>query len=178
MSLKKMIMPLFCGGLLAASFMINASASSVTPGGADDPVVTKSYVDKLINELKGSGSGGELSEYQMEFIINEITANLAETGVNTGSATSASAVYTPVSLKTGQVLIGEEGTEIILRSGSALGYTIGSDGLVNATTGTDLGNNGEIGRNNLLIVPRADGRGVRATSDIWLLVKGGYNILY
>jgi len=204
MKFKNMILPTICGSLLAFSFMSNTFASSSLPGSAEDPVVTKSYVDKLVSDMAatlrtqgstttGSSSTGsskiEISEYQMEFIIDEVTdkviAEIARTQQTTQQsvaqqqpAAAAQSVYVPVNLLAGQILIGAEGTEIILRSGTAIGYTAVTDGLANVTTGKDIGNNIDIGRNNMLIVPRADGRGVKASTDVWLLVKGAYYITY
>jgi len=201
MKFKNTVLPIICGGLLAASFMFSAFASTVVPGSADDPVVTKSYVDKLVSETaqglrnsinyssssnSSNSQSAEISEYQMEFIIEEVKAQVLKSTAATQNQTQTQTpkpaetveipVYTPVSLIAGEILIGAEGTEIILRSGTAKGYTMVADGLANVTTGQDIGNNVDIGRNNLLIVPRGDGRGVKASTDVWLLVKGTYYI--
>ena len=200
MKFKAMILPVVCGSILAFSFVFNTFAAGGLPGSAEDPVVTKSYVDKLFSELtaslNNSGSSNntatntattgkiEISEYQMEFIIEEVTEKIraqiavlqTQTQKPAETATVEIPAYIPVSLSAGEILIGAEGAEIILRSGTAKGYTMVADGLANTTTGQDIGNNVDIGRNNLLIVPRADGRGVQATTDVWLLVKGEYHI--
>ena len=204
MKFKNMILPVVCGTILAFSFILNTFAASSFPGSEADPVVTKSYVDKLILEVmasvKNSGNTSnssnqgkiEISEYQMEFIIEEVTAQVlksvaaqqpttqtqqqSQSQTQTPAQTAEISTYKPVNLAAGQILIGEEGTEIILRSGTAKGYTMVSDGLANTTTGQDVGNNADIGRNNMLIVPRGDGRGVKAATEVWLLVKGAYYI--
>lgn len=152
---------------------INVLASSNQAGSASDPVVTKSYVDKKISDALGKGSSGELSEYQMAFIISEIKESLADE-MNSKGAVGAS--YIPVNVEAGFILIGEEGTEIILRSGQAEGYTEGAEGIVNATTGEEIGNHTKISKNNLLIIPRSDGRGVKCATNSWFIIKGGYSI--
>lgn len=139
-------------------------------GGETDPVVTKSYVDKKISEITTGGSG-ELSEYQMEFIIEEITNNLAGGNISTSGDT-----YVPVQASSGSIIIGEEGTEIILRSGKAVGYVEGSDGIVDITSGDELVNGSTVSKNHMLIIPRADGRGVKCSTDSWFIIKGGYTI--
>jgi len=77
----------------------------------------------------------------------------------------------------GQRIIGGEGTEIILRGGQATAFTSGPDGLVNVTFGTELFGGESIPANHLLIVPRADGRGVNVHSaEAWFIIRGEYTI--
>ena len=122
------------------------TAFAADAGSASDPVASKSYVDDKINQ-----------------VINMI---------NTGSATTeaSGSSYVPVSVPVGKVLYGAEGSEIILRSGKGTIYTAGVDGVVDATTGATAV------ANHILIVPRADGRGVNVSEAAWFLVKGGYSI--
>ena len=82
----------------------------------------------------------------------------------------------PVSVPVGKVLYGAEGSEIILRSGKGTIYTAGVDGVVDATTGANLKTGATAVANHILIVPRADGRGVNVSEAAWFLVKGGYSI--
>lgn len=147
---------------------LNSVLASSNAGGSEDPVVTKSYVDKKLAEISGGSSSAELSEYQLEFIIEEVKRELGQ-----GNATGS---YVPVQVFAGQTLIGQEGTEVILRSGSASVYTEGVDGIVNVTSGQDIKNGNGVEKNNLLIIPRSDGRGVTCTLDSWFMVKGGYSI--
>lgn len=162
---KKLLLILLCGSILTLIFMLSAAATPA-PGSEEDPLVTRSYVDRLISELTGVQGGA--GHQQVDAIVNEVLNRLAGGGV--------SDTFTPVPMTSGQTLFGNEGTEIILRSGSAVVQASGSDGLANVTTGVDLGLGEAIERNHMLIVPRADGRGVHATSDVWLLVKGGFTV--
>ena len=126
---------------------VAVGAAGYEPGSAEDPVVTKSYVDSQIAAaLKGVGTGG------------------------------SSATFKPVFVEAGKKLIGGEGTELILRSGSALAVASGQDGLSDATEGKDLKGGFAVTRNHLLLIPRADGRGISAAEDIWVMVKGTYTI--
>ena len=126
------------------------TAFAADAGSASDPVASKSYVDDKINQ-----------------VINMI---------NTGSATTeaSGSSYVPVSVPVGKVLYGAEGSEIILRSGKGTIYT--ADGVVDATTGANLKTGATAVANHILIVPRADGRGVNVSEAAWFLVKGGYSI--
>ena len=165
---KKLLLVLLCG-FLTLVFMLSAAATPA-PGSEEDPLVTRSYVDRLISELMGTSQGGaSLNSQQMDSIINEVVRRLGSEGVTSDT-------FTPVHMTSGQILTGHEGTEIILRSGSAAIYASGVDGLANVTSGADQGLGEVVERNHLLIVPRADGRGLRAASDVWVLVKGGFSI--
>jgi len=135
-----------CGALLFGGLFVGAAQANEA-GGAGDPLVTRSYVHQLLEEM-------------LE-----------------GLAASESAGFSPVHVMMGHVLLGHEGTEVILRSGVAMANVPGADGLVDITAGEDLLHGAEILRNHMLIVPRQDGRGVWALSDAWFMVKGGFDIV-
>jgi hypothetical protein len=123
---------------------IAVGAETYEPGSKDDPVVTKSYVDSKIAEIKAQGT--------------------------------SSAVFEAVFVKAGQKLIGGGGTELILRSGTAVAIDNGVDGLSDVTGAKDLLGGNAVSRNHLLLIPRDDGRGISAKTDIWVMVKGSYTI--
>ncbi len=127
---------------------VAVGAAGYEPGSSEDPVVTKSYVDAQIAALKSSG----------------------------GTSGTAAAVFQPVFVEAGKKLVGGEGTELILRSGGALAVASGQDGLSDVTAGRDLAGGLAVSRNHLLLIPRDDGRGISAATDIWVLVKGTYSI--
>lgn len=96
--------------------------------------------------------------------------------VVTKSYVDSKTSYSPISLTQGQRLIGGEGTEIILRSGEATAIDNGANGISDLTAGLDLMTGSQVGTNHLLLVPRSDGRGILATTDIWVMVRGTYTI--
>ncbi len=96
--------------------------------------------------------------------------------VVTKSYVDARTAFTPISLKAGQKLIGQEGCEIILRSGEATAIDNGANGISDLTAGVDLTMGMAAGLNHQLLVPRTDGRGIAAKTDIWVMVKGMYQI--
>jgi len=180
--------------IFAGDFAVTKSYGAGQPGTNADPLVSKSYVDDRIDQLlKGGVTGGTASGVssadkdeivsdvmaQIEFLygdkLKEAPTGTYEAPTDTYGASSAS--YAPVSLSAGQILIGGEGAEIILRSGKASVYSTVSDGLGDVTDGSDLKNGAPVSKNHLLIVSRDDGRGVKAGDDVWLLVKGSYEIL-
>ena len=111
----------------------------------------------------GSASDPVASKSYVDDKINQVTE-------------ASGSSYVPVSVPVGKVLYGAEGSEIILRSGKGTIYTAGVDGVVDATTGANLKTGATAVANHILIVPRADGRGVNVSEAAWFLVKGGYSI--
>ncbi len=81
-----------------------------------------------------------------------------------------------VSLSKGQTLDCKAGAELILRMGTADIVATAKGGLADVTAGTDLSNGMHMPSNHHLIVPVGDGRGVMATSDCLVMVKGEYEI--
>ena len=162
-------------------------AAATTPGTASDPLVSRSYVDERYNQLlavingMGTGSGGGVTmpspgEVTKEELVAEVMAQLeyyysAKAGVG-----AASAAYAPLQLRAGEILVGAEGTELIPRSGTSVAYTSVTDGVSDITIGRDLKSGETLSLNHLLIVPRGDGRGVKAVTNAWFLVRGEYTI--
>jgi hypothetical protein len=131
-------------------FALNVKADMVEPGSESDPLVTKSYVDKVLFNLK-------------QYVDSK-----------PGGSASFEIVY----MEQGQQVIGDKGTEIILRSGIATVVDSGNGGLADITEGKDIINGEDVLQNHLLIVPRDDGRGVKAeNNNVVMLVKGGYTLI-
>ena len=121
-----------------------AAAADKTPGSEGDPVVTKSYVDSQIAQIKGSGS--------------------------------VSNSYAVVEVKAGQRVLGKGGTEMILRSGEATAIDNGANGVSDLTDGKDLMTGQIVGQNHLLLVPKDDGRGIQAITDLFVMIRGPYSL--
>jgi hypothetical protein len=122
---------LLAGGVLYGG---RTSAQSGQPGTAEDPIITKSYLD--------------------QFLTPQV-----------------------VELPAGHSIIGQAGTQFILRVGSAYCVadpTTTMGGLSDVTGGIDVKHQEPVQSNHLLIVPRSDGRGLLAQTDIVLLVWGLY----
>lgn len=134
------------------------SAVLAEPGGNDDPLISKSYIENVL----------------MPSIKQYVESRIAE--VNSGSGAGSAEVFKVVEVKKDQQLICSAGTELILRMGKATIIATEKGGLADTTAGFDLANNAEMPANHLLIVPVADGRGIKATADVLVMVKGGYTI--
>ena len=84
--------------------------------------------------------------------------------------------FTVVNLEKGNVLIGEQGAELVLRMGSARIIATEKGGLADLTAGADLTNGTDMPANHHLVVPVDDGRGIEAQNKVIVMVKGDYTI--
>lgn len=127
------------------------------PGGSEDPLITKSYIENHVMPA--------VREYVEEKIA----------GISSGGAV-ANASFEVVEIDAGQKVICSKGAELILRMGSASIIATEKGGLADTTAGFDLSNGTPMPSNHLLIVPVDDGRGIKAETDVIVLIKGGYTI--
>lgn len=155
MNLKKVV-TLSVVGLLVLCIVLGinnwgfADSSGPLPGSELDPIVTKSYVDQIAATLKA---------YFDEAISRD-----------------AGNKFKLVTLKPGQKLLAQQGTEIILRAGKAAVVATASGGLSDITKGSDIGKGNTVPPNHLLIVPRSDGRGLKANSKVIIMIRGEFTV--
>lgn len=81
-----------------------------------------------------------------------------------------------VEVPAGKQIICSAGTEVIVRGGTATVIDTQMGGLADVTGGKDLRKGEQAPANHLLIVPRDDGRGLKATTALILMVRGSYSI--
>lgn len=152
--------------LIGSLLNFPANGASTTPGTADDPVVTKSYVDQQIQKALNGGGG--------------TTTPTNPTNPTTPSQPSQGTDEVKnVALKPGKILIADAGAEFIVRSGNAVIYTEDSNGVADLTDGKDLLNGQAAPKNHLLSFPR-EGRGIQVKegqkNGLIVMVRGGYTI--
>ncbi|WP_150270544.1 hypothetical protein [Paenibacillus tepidiphilus] len=167
---------LLAGSLWAGSLLNNtADGASVgsQPGTADDPVVTKSYVDQQIQKAL---QGGAIATQ-----APSATATPAPTkapAATEAPAQSSDAVDI-VDVKPGQTLIAGAGAEFIVRAGKAVIYSQDVNGVADLTAGADLLNGQAAPSNHLLSFPR-EGRGIQVqegqTLGLVVMVRGSYTL--
>ena len=85
-------------------------------------------------------------------------------------------VFTVVTVEKGDTFLAGAGCEFILRGGEATVIASKNGGLSDTTDGVDLTQDTLVPANHLLIVPRDDGRGFVAVTDVIIMVKGTYEI--
>lgn len=189
MKLKSRLLLGICTAM-CYGILFNPVTATAQLGSTDDPLVTKSYVDNKVTEIlfilnnsletsaESSFNSNSYNNYedlisdviaQIEFLYGNFKNN--ETTIVIGDK------FIPVSVSKNQIILGTEGTEIILRSGKATTYCSEVNGIINLTTGKELFNNDDIVQNNLLLIPRSDGRGLKVTEDAWLMIKGDFSLL-
>lgn len=144
-------------------FTISTITFANDAGSREDPFVLKSYVDKKIDEM-------------IKYINKTLTENTQDNQNNDEPEPIKVPKYTPVLVEVGQTIYGKEGTEMILRSGKGKAVVSSKEGIANITSGKDVLNGQAIQKNNLLIIPRDDKRGVKVTEKAWFLIKGDYEI--
>ncbi|TEB04281.1 hypothetical protein Psch_04006 [Pelotomaculum schinkii] len=79
-------------------------------------------------------------------------------------------------LKAGQVLKGKAGTELLVRRGQAVVVDSSGNGIPDVTAGVDIAANDKVALNHLLIIPREDGRGIKAIDFAVVMYRGGASI--
>lgn len=142
------------------------------PGDTNDPIVVLSYLNDRLTSL--------IKDYNLEDIkvikkqINELSDTNSSGSPGQGSTSAALEV---VEINAGEKIIAGAGSELILRGGKAT--IIGSElgGLTNVTLGKDFVSGMDVVPNNLLIVPRDDGRGVYTDSYAIFMVRGTYEVI-
>jgi len=148
------------------------------PGTEDDPVVLQSYVDQqvmVLNQEIHNLKAQLLASQQEIEKLNSVIEGLSEADVMGGT-------FKVIEAKKGQRLIAGEGTELVLRWGSATAISgINGDGWADVSSGkgpeSDLKDGRNIPINHLLISSRNDGRGIVITSEkAYILVKGNYEL--
>ncbi len=134
------------------------------PGGADDPIISKSYIDNvLMPQIK-------------DYIESRLKGVVPEKDENKVSGDTAAETFTVVSMSKGQKMTCDAGCELILRMGQAQIFATEKGGIADTTAGYDLANKTKMPSNHLLIVPVGDGRGIVAQNDVLVMVKGSYTL--
>ena len=144
-----------------------AVAYAANAGGADDPLVTKSYLDgPFLQQVRSL----------VDQTVDARKTELEQAAQGQGSGTAGGNVFTVVTLSRGQTLVGDVGCEVMLRIGTAVCGTTDSVGLIDTTAGTNLGNGGALVTNHLYMVTIST-RSVTATSGtVKVLARGPYTI--
>ena len=150
--------------LIAIVIFVAASAvvSFAAPGDSGDPLVTLSYItDTLIPQL----------DAHIDKKVDEALDNYTP---SKGGGSSEG--YILVNVKKNQKLIGGEGTEFVVRSGSGVIIATANGGLADLTVGLDLPDGSEAPLNHLLLSPRNDSRGIQFTTNAIVLIRGKYTV--
>lgn len=155
------------GGFALLHIAPAVMAATTPDSTSSSPVLyDKTYIDALETKLE-----------------NLIQANDAQTKVaeleKEISDLKGSMTFKIIKLQTGQTLVGGESSEIIVRTkNKVVAYVsaTASGGVSNLISGKDIKNGETIPDNQLLLVPKADGRGIKANAPADIMIKGTYTI--
>lgn len=149
--------------LLTVAYATNA-------GGAGDPLVTRSYLNgPFLNQVQS------LVDQTVNARKTELEEALAKV-LGQGGGTAGGNVFTVVTLSQGQTLVGDVGCEVMLRVGAATCGTSDSVGLIDTTTGANLGNGGALVTNHLYMVTISTRSVTAASSTVKVLARGPYTV--
>lgn len=146
----------------------SATGDAPTVDTGSDPLVTLSYVNEILKPQLTSE------------ILTQVNAMLQ----SSVPASDSQGDYEVVYLTAGQTLLASEAIELVLRSGEGTAVVQSQAnisngvGLSDLTAGAEITNGINVPRNHYIIIPRADGRGIRITSgDAYLMVRGEYEVV-
>ena len=155
--MEKKIKKIIIASILVSLFLVpTVNADIEYASTEDDPLVTLSYINFIKEQLKTE-------------ILTEVSKT--QSSSDTQQTSEAAAGYEVVKVASGQKLMAASACELILRSGSAEAVVTGeyniaqSIGLSDVTSSEEITNGAAISKNHYLIIPRADGRGVKVTSE-------------
>ncbi|MBE6022477.1 MAG: hypothetical protein E7231_04475 [Cellulosilyticum sp.] len=139
-----------------------------------DPLVTKSYVDSKIAQLSGNTGNSNNNDLAakleaQEELISVLSQQIAQ-------LEAAQSGFEIVTVPAGSTIFGKQGSEMIIRSGEGTIVASAGGGVQDVTDGVDLLGGTKAPNNNMLIIPRADGRGISANRTMVVMVRGGYTI--
>lgn len=144
-------------------------AYAANAGGANDPLVTLSYLNNTFSQKVQTMVNDTVDARKAE--MEQALAKVLGQGGN-GSGN----VFTVVTLSKGQTLVGDVGCEVMLRIGTAVCGTSDSVGLIDTTSGSNLGSGGALATNHLYMVTIST-RSVTATSNtVKVLARGPYTV--
>lgn len=155
---KKLIAAGLTGMLVVSGLGVSGLASGAGgPGSSEDPLVTKSYVQKLVQQ-----------KFE-EFMDTRRPGDGDPVGSSPGGSVLQWQVKT---LQPGESFIGGSGTEFILRGGTAVIVDPTGSGIPDITSGTNYAAGRQVPANHLFSIPRDDGRGIKAEKEVIVMCRG------
>ncbi|WP_432402376.1 hypothetical protein [Wukongibacter sp. M2B1] len=181
----------FTTSVLIGSISIVSRAVFMEPGSEEDPIVTLSYVEKRLEQLKYyinqnietlSNSTPEVNtkidniDSQLQELRDKVDNLSLNQGNSDNTETATTGTFKVVFIEEGKTVYFGESAEVIWRSGKATVITSQEGGVSDLTIGKDLQSGEEVPLNHLILIPRNDGRGMRLTTSSYVMIKGGYTI--
>ena len=161
--------------IAAAAIVIGLGVSVFAYDSSTDPIVSLSYLTDIFKPMMTREF-----ETKIDSKVSEAVSKLGGSVPSSSETPSSSdSGYVVVELGKDDELYAEDACDIMLRSGSAV--CIAPDekqGIADYTDATEIMRNQSLVKNHMCLIPRGDGRGVRATSDsVYIMVRGSYIIV-
>lgn len=164
--------------------LAGAALASGQQGTRSDPLVTLSYLEQkatpaLLEQVDAKLTQREADlRSQLSDVVDRYIREVEDKLLGTGGTVTPSpglsgtgAAYQVVTLAAGQTITGSAACEFLLRSGTAVCVADSAPGLVDMTGGTTLPNGGALTANHLYLAT-IEGRGLRASTAVTLMVRG------
>lgn len=167
---KRTVIACAAAVLLAGGVLLGAAQ-----GTQGDPLVTLSYLNsvttpKILQEVDAKLASREKA------LQDRLDAAIAKAvGAGSVGQGGTSSTFSVVTVETGKSLTGGVGSEFLLRGGSAVCVAASAPGLIDSTDGSTLAAGGALAMNHLYL-STAEGRGLKATAQCTVLVRGSYVI--
>ncbi len=142
-------------------------------------VAVSEFEDRLnsaLNEFDdkiAAYAAGNSDIFTSEEFVNRVADKVAE---KVGNQAGTGSTFVRIELKAGQTLNMGIGCEVLLRTGSATCVSAGNPGLIDMSDSTELANGKALIKNHLYLCTFAEGRGIKATSNGFVFVRGSYTV--
>ncbi len=161
--------------------LAGAALAAGQQGTRADPLVTLSYLEQKAAPAILEQVDAKLTQREADLrsqlstvvdrYIREVEDKLRGTGGTAPTPSGTGGAYQVVTLAAGQTITGSTACEFLLRSGTAVCVADSAPGLVDMTGGTTLPGGGILTANHLYLAT-IEGRGVRASTAVTLMVRG------
>lgn len=166
--------------LIVALIVSSAIIAFAAPGDSNDPLVTLSYITETLMpqiDQKINASIDAKLDQKISEKIDEELAGFTPSSPSASTSSGASAEsFILVNVRKNQRIIGGEGTEFVVRSGSGVIIATENGGIADLSAGCDLPNGSAVPLNHHLLVPRNDSRGIKFDTNAIVLIKGTYTV--
>ena len=174
MKQRKGLVRLISGGLVTLA-LVGVAVAAGQQGSKNDPLVTLSYLEQqaipaILEQVDDKVADKQTQlEQKLAAVVDGYVTEVEKT------LSGGSGSFQIVSLKAGQTVVGTEACEFLLRAGPAVCVSDTAPGLIDTTSGSTLAGGQNLSANHLYLAT-IDGRGVKASTDVTIMVRGGYTI--
>ena len=166
--MKSKLIKRLIAGVFAAVALTGVVVFAANYGTSNDPLVTLSYLTDVFKSSVMTEVDSKISTAESD-LTKKFNDKLSSAGMGGTSD------FEVVSLTSGQKIVGEVGTEILLRLGTATCNASSTPGLVDTTSGSTINNGASLAANHMYLVS-IDGNGIKASGSATLLVAGSYTV--